>query len=173
MKRAPDFSTRPARAGLRLTPDLLVAVVAGLILLRSGWLALESTRKASAAEAVVSALRADVETARTRLSALDSRKRTDGDVLTSQLVLTAQLPPARIVAELAALLPADVRLDGLSLRYGGTLDVDAQVVARRPAAYDTFLERLSDSAFQDVLPGAEVREGEMRASVRMTRRPGS
>jgi hypothetical protein len=147
--------------------------LSGLILLTAAYFASESVATARAAEASVAGLRAELEGARARLAALEARHRGDGDVLTSQIVLTAQLPPARVLAELGALLPADVRLDGLALRYGALLEIDTQLVAQRPAAYDAFLDRLSDSSFQDVLPGAEVREGEMHASVRMVRRPGS
>jgi Tfp pilus assembly protein PilN len=74
-----------------------------------------------------------------------------------------------VLAALATVLPADVRLDGLSLDYGGALHLQLQVVARDAAAYDLFLSRLEASPlFASVRLGEENREGEVRAVVKAT-----
>ena len=140
---------------------------AALLLLASATAAVEAVRAARVAEATVTGLRRSVVEARERLRVLQGRRRSD--LLTSQLVLTAEAPPARVLAELAELLPPDARLESLSLSYGSRLEIDAEVVTRRAASYDLLLERLQASpAFGDIQPGPEARQGEMRATLRMT-----
>ncbi len=97
-----------------------------------------------------------------------------GGTLGSQIVLTAEAPPPRVVAALAALLPPDVRLDGVALAYGDNLGIEARVVARHAASYDLFLKRLSESpSFTGIVPGAESRQSGVQASVQMRYRGGA
>jgi hypothetical protein len=64
-------------------------------------------------------------------------------------------------------LPADARLEAVELAYGDHIDLQMRVAARRPQAFDEFIDRLQRSAlFSDVLPGDEDRQNEMRATVR-------
>jgi hypothetical protein len=64
------------------------------------------------------------------------------------------------------LMPSGVRFDRIELAYGRDVEVEIEVVARRVADYDAFLERLgASSRFASVTPGPEVREAEMRASL--------
>jgi hypothetical protein len=126
----------------------------------------------AAARASVEGLRREVERDRAAIQALESG-RWAGERFAAQALLGAEAEPGVVVADVAALLPADVRLDTLSLTYGERLELDMQVAARGAAAYDTFLRRLTESPrIRDVRPGAENREGEVRASVRALYVPG-
>jgi len=169
VSRAPDFSTRAEakRRGERWEPLLLG--LAALLFVASALSAYSNSREARASEAYLAGLRHELEQDRSRLRALESRRRSGGNLLTSKLVLTAEAPPARVLAELTELLPPDVRLESVALAYGARLEIEALAVARRPASYDLFLERLAASAsFGEILPGPEAREGEMRGSLKMT-----
>jgi hypothetical protein len=159
-----DFSTRPRRSGPRPIDAALVAL-AGLALAWSSYAALTSRRAADARRASVDEARRELAVSRARLGALEVRS---GDAtLAHQTLLTLDSPPPRVLATLAALMPSDVRLTSVSLRYGDRLELEMQVVARSSTAYDVFLERLQSSpAFERVLPGEENREGEVRAAVR-------
>lgn len=167
--RPPDFSTRPSAAGEGRWAGWALGAAA-LLLAVSGASAGQALREKRAADASIAELRLALAGSRARVAELEQRQRAaGGDAATSQLVLTAEAPPPRVLAELAALLPPEVRVDAVSLSYGARLELDAQLVARRPEAYDLFLERLAESSsFADVVPGPEVREGEMRSSVRMS-----
>jgi Tfp pilus assembly protein PilN len=71
------------------------------------------------------------------------------------------------VAALASVLPRDARLEGLSIDYqhGGLLEL--AVEAREAAAWDRLLDRLSrDPRFDDVRPGPESRDAEVKSTVR-------
>lgn len=167
MRRQPDFSTRPDLSRRARAWEALALGGAAVLLLASAAAALSAARQARVAEAAVTGLRREVLEARERVRALEGRRRSD--LLTSQLVLTAEAPPARVLAELAELLPPEARLESLSLVYGSRLELEAQVVTRRPASYDLLLERLQASPrFGDIQPGPEARQGEMRALLRMT-----
>jgi hypothetical protein len=116
-------------------------------------------------------VRARLDQARAETEAVQARAQglsdTDpGRVLSTQALLSADAPPARVVSELAALLPGDVRLEGLSLTYGGRLQLEMRVSAREATSYDLFLDRLGRSpSFAEVLPGSENRQGEVHATV--------
>ena len=91
-------------------------------------------------------------------------RRGPGHVMAAQALLTADAAPPRVVAALAELLPGDVRLDGISLRYADQVEVELRVAARTPSSFDLFLDRLQRSpSFAGVLPGEEDRRGQMRA----------
>jgi len=102
---------------------------------------------------------------------METKKGSGREALVSQMVLTAAAPPPLVLSDLAATLPPDVRLQDLTLSYGGTLEVEMRVAARRAVAYDQFLSRLGESRrFENVVPGAENRDGEVLATVRATYR---
>ena len=159
-----DFSTRPRREGL---PPLEVAIVAlaALVLAWSAYAAYTARQEVARRRATVEQSRRELASSRARLAALESRS---SDVaLARQTLLTLDAPPPRVLATLAELMPPDVRLASVSLRYGERLELEMRVVARTSAAYDVFLERLQSSpAFERVLPGDENRDGEVRAAVR-------
>jgi Tfp pilus assembly protein PilN len=164
-----DFSTRPRRrlwrADTALTFAACAALVAAGLLFWQASADLDRRRK----EVARAAREADEITERVRVV---EGKRSPGDaVLAAQARETAEAPPPRIVEELSALLPADVRLQSLDLDYRERLVLDLHVVAQHAEAYDLFLARLAESKrFGDVVPGPENRQGELTASVRMSYR---
>jgi hypothetical protein len=165
-----DFSTRPRRR----PPDALDAgllAVAGLALIAATYATASAWTDLRRAREHVESARREASAEAGRLQALESRR--GADSLAGAAVLTLDAPPPRVLAELAALLPPDVRLDSVSLSYGEDLALDVQVAARVSSAYDVFLQRLEDSPrFRDVLPGDESRDAGVRASIRATYRPG-
>jgi len=167
MSPARDFSGHPRRAGLSLKEwGLLAAALAVLALSASA--AARARAAVGAATLRLEQVRHESEATRDRLRALEARSgREEG--LASRVLLTLEAPPPRVMADLAALLPPDVRLDGVALSYGRGLELELEVVARRAQAYDLFLKRLEESPrMSAVSPGAENRDGEARASVRAT-----
>ena len=133
-----------------------------LALVVAGGTAWRARDEARVARARLAEVRRDVETASSRLRALQERRRTGLPALPA-----AEAPPAGIVADVASLLPADARLEGLSIDYarGGALEM--RVVARDAAAWDRLLERLErDPRLRDVESGPETRDGEVRSVVR-------
>lgn len=86
----------------------------------------------------------------------------------ARALLTEKAQPDEVLSDLAGLMPAGVRLDGITLAYGERLAVEIQCVADGPASYDRFLDRLAESsAFAGLEPGQEARGGgELRATVR-------
>lgn len=171
VSREPDFSTRSDASRSRKSWETLLLAVGAALFVASVGGAPDAVRDAREREAAIAALRQEVEGLRGRLRGLEARRRTGGDQLTSQLVLTAEAPPTRVLAEITELLPPDVRLESVGLAYGARLDVEAVAVARSPASYDLFLERLAASPlFSEILPGPEAREAEMRGTLRMAYR---
>jgi len=165
--RSRDFSTRPepSRRGwaLVLVGALVFAVAAQ-----------QATRARSVREEVrsqVAEARRSLAELRERLPRRDAGSRDDAGV-TARAVAASDAPPSRVLGDVATLLPAGVRLDGLDLTYGREVEVRLQVVARQASDYDAFIERLARSArFEGVELGPERREGEVRVSVRAAYRP--
>jgi Tfp pilus assembly protein PilN len=159
-----DFSTTRRRA--RTTPlerGLVVAAallfVAAAAAAGSGWADL---RQATVA---LDEVRKETREAEARIQALDTRPGPT-EALAARAVASAAAPPPRVVAELAALLPPDVRLEQLGMRYGRGVTLEMSVTARHAAAYDMFLERLERSPlFADVTPGDESRSRGARATI--------
>lgn len=171
MSHEPDFSTRLDVSRSHKRWEALLVAVAAALFVASVAAAPEAARNAREREASIAELRHEVEGLRGRLRSLESGRHAGGSLLTSQLVLTAEAPPTRVLAEIAALLPPDVRLESVGLAYGARLEIETVAVARQPASYDLFLERLAASpSFSEILPGPEAREAEMRGSVRMAYR---
>jgi hypothetical protein len=168
-----DFSTRPRRRGAgRLDRALLVLALA--MALGAGYAAWQAWADLGRVQTSLERARRSLEADRQRLGALGSRSGGSGETLASQVVLSREAPPQRLVAELTQLLPAQVRLDGLRLHYRDRLELSLRVRARRPEAYDRFLVRLAASPlFSDVLPGEESRGEELTASLRLTYRNGA
>jgi Tfp pilus assembly protein PilN len=165
-----DFSSSPRRTAVRPLDALLVALAGAAL----AWVSVQAVRwwrEAGARSAGVEEARRELETVQARLSALEARP---GDVaLARQTLLTLDAPPPRVLAALSEVLPADVRLASVSLRYGDRLELQMEVIARSSTAYDVFLEKLSASPrFESVLPGEENRDGVVRASVRAGYRGG-
>ena len=158
-----DFSTRPQPPAR--SPLDLALVAAGLVVLAwSASCAHGSWRDAREKRARVEEARRELTSARERVS-LEAPSSSEA-AFSRQALLSLEATPPVVLAALAAVLPPDVRLDGLGLDYGGALQLRLQVVARDAAAYDLFLSRLEASPqFGSVRPGEENRDGEVRAVV--------
>jgi hypothetical protein len=163
---APDFSTVPRRRPP--VRDVALFAVSIALLLLSARATLSAHGEREAARARVAEVKREIDAARVRLRALDARGGA-GEGPLSQALLTTEAPAARVLAEVAGILPPDVRLERMSLTYGRELALEMAVRARDPRAFDRLLERLDSSPLlRDVRPGAENREGEVRTTVRAT-----
>jgi hypothetical protein len=166
MEDRPDFSTRPAvpRArwrslgllglGVTLAIASLVSAIGWDRQLRRAQMEIAELRRARPPGPGQSGAR---EIPEAILKAIGARA-----------LLTETAQPDEVLSDLAGLMPAGVRLDGVTLAYGERLAVEMQCVADGPASYDRFLDRLAESpAFAGLEPGQEARGGgELRATVR-------
>jgi hypothetical protein len=122
-------------------------------------------------QAELTRARRDVEALRNRLRALDQAV-SRGPTLRRQAELTARASPPWVIADLALLLPPDARIERLELQYHDRLALELAVEARNPAAYDRLLEALSSSGrLEALVPGPEVREGQVDSSLKAVYRP--
>ena len=162
MSRQPDFSTAPRPS--RVPAFEAVAVTVGLVaLVLAGGAAWRARDEARVARARLDGVRREVEAASVRLRALDASTRSGRPGLAA-----VDAEPARIVADVATVLPGDARLERLSIDYarGGAVELD--VVARDASAWDRLLARLEKAPhFREVEPGPEVRDAEVRSLVRV------
>lgn len=163
-----DFSSRPRETAHALRDGSFLA--AGLLAAFFAiWEAAVLRGSLTRARAELQTLRAEIasEEARVRKGAPREVGVRSGALLSARVFQSVGAPPSRVVAELAALLPADVRLTGLSLTYGEHLGLEMKVEARSAAAYDVFLDRVQRSPLlTDVLPGVENRDGPVSAVVK-------
>jgi hypothetical protein len=88
----------------------------------------------------------------------------------ADLIATASVEssPRAILGDLIAVLPGGVSLRSLKAQYeaDGRALVEMRVRARASADYDEFLDALSRStAFADIRPGSESRQGPLEASL--------
>jgi hypothetical protein len=164
-----DFSTRPRRQ--LWTTDSALMSAAGVALVVAGLMSWQASADLDRRRVEVARATREADEIVERARVAESR-RTPGDaVLAAQARETAEAPPPKVVQELSALLPPDVRFQSLDLDYRDHLVIDLRVVARRAEAYDLFLARLGESkAFGDVVPGPETRQGDLTASVRLSYR---
>jgi hypothetical protein len=165
-----DFSSRPRRRAAGPLDLALLALAAAAFVL-SVYSVADAWTGQRRATARAEETRREVDDALARVRDLEAR-REPAPGIASQALLTAEAPPPRVLADLVALMPGDVRLDAVTLTYGEPLGVHVDVAARNASSYDLFLDRLQRSPlFADVLPGDENRDGELRTSIRMTYRP--
>jgi Tfp pilus assembly protein PilN len=166
--RQPDFATRSA---LRRVPSWegALAAIGMLALIASSAAAWRARDEARAAERRVADVRRDVERQTADLKTLASRRA--GRALSRA---AAEASPARIVAGLAAALPADVRLDRLAIDYAHGAVLEMNVDARSARSWDELLDRLEHSAaFAEVVPGPESRDDGVRTTIRARWSAGS
>jgi hypothetical protein len=159
--RARDFSTQApsSRSGLGL------ATAAALALAFAAQQTVAARGDLGGAGARLAEARRDLTALRERLTRAEGRAGVDQAVLVRAVGATLS-PPSRVLSDLIGLMPSGVRFDRVELAYGRDVEVQIEVVARRVADYDAFLERLgASSRFASVTPGPEVREAEMRASL--------
>jgi hypothetical protein len=169
-----DFSTRrPERR--ELSTDTLLVLLAACVLAVACAAAVREWRWLARARESTEQTRRVLEDTRARARTLQDEKVSDEQArLAAQAVLNVEAPPAAVLAALERTLPADVRLERLELTYGLDVDIDMQVEARRPAAYDEFLTQITRSPhFRAVLPGSESRGDLLRATVKARYRTGA
>jgi len=168
-----DFSSRVRRRPRWSASERGLVWASALLLALAGWWTFTAWRDHRHASARVEAARQELAAARSRDQAAPSRPDPAAAIF-SRAVLAAEASPGSVLGALAALLPADVRLDGLSLKYSERLELDLRVAARTAPAYDLFLSRLEESPlFERVEPGEENREGEIRTTVRVIFKAGA
>jgi hypothetical protein len=127
---------------------------------------LVARREAAVAAERWAAVQADVRRMQSQLRAVEG-KGSLGGVLLARAAVAGEAPPERIIAVLARSLPDDARLDGLRISYEETLSLEMDVVARDAQAWDRTLAALQETAqLEDVIPGPERRDGEIRTSVK-------
>jgi hypothetical protein len=161
VSRQPDFSTapRPSRVPAFETVAVAVGFVALVLAGGGAWRARDEAR---AARARLDDVRREVEAASARRRALDAGARSGRPGLAA-----VDAEPARIVADVATVLPGDARLERLSIDYVHGGAVELHVVARDASAWDRLLARLEQAPqFREVEPGSEVRDAEVRSLVR-------
>lgn len=164
MREQPDFSTtpRPHRPPAR---ELLAVVLGFLVLFLAVGAASATRREAGAARERLAAVRREIGSLKARLRAVDARTMQGGELLT-RAAAAGEAPPERIVAAIARALPTDARVERLNVSYGDTISLEMLLVARDAAAWDRALARLVDAgSFEEVIPGPERRDGEVRTSV--------
>jgi Tfp pilus assembly protein PilN len=161
VSRQPDFSTapRPGRVPQWGTFAVGAGLLAAILAAAGSWRARDQAR---AAEARVADLRREVTAASARVRDLEVRARG------ARLGLSAtDVPPARVVAEIASVLPGDARLERLSIDYARDGALEMSVVARDASAWDRLIEGLARApGLRDVEPGPEAREAEVRSIVK-------
>ena len=171
MSAVRDFRTRPPAPASALVSRITLGVgAAALGFALFG--AVRATRARDDAREQAERVRREVEPLRAERRAREAVSE-QGATWRHQAELTAVAAPPRVIADLAALLPGDARMERLDLHYGDRLELDLHVETRTPAAYDRFLEALAASGrIEKVVPGPETREGEVAASVKAVYRPG-
>jgi Tfp pilus assembly protein PilN len=167
-----DFSSRPRRR--RPQPvDLGLIGIGLLTLIFAGYATGTSWADFKRARQHVADVRRDTQAAQARLRTMEARSAPTA-ALATQALLSADAAPPRVLADLAALMPPDVKLDSLSLAYGEGIGLTMRVSAKSGGAYEAFLQRLEgSSAFDEVVPGEETRDGGVSASIDVRYRGGS
>jgi hypothetical protein len=160
-----DFSTRRRPRG-RHAGDVALLAVAMALLAAAVYAAGSAWADARHARASYQEVRQQLADVEVRAKALQAAADVEGAV-GARAVWSATAPPPRVVAALAQMLPRDVRLEALTLRYGAQLEVEMTLTARTAADYDRFLQALESSpAFDRIVLGDESRADAVRASVR-------
>jgi hypothetical protein len=161
-----DFSTRRRPRGRRAGEVALLAVALAL-LAASVYAAGSAWADARHARASFEEVRQETAAAEARARALLAAAGAEGAV-GARAMWSVEAPPPRVVGALGQMLPRDVRLETLTLRYGAQVDVEMTLTARTAADYDRFLQALESSpVFDRVVLGDESRADAVRASVRV------
>lgn len=160
-----DFSTRRRPRGSR-PGDIALLALGGIALAWSIYGAGSAWADFRRARASVDSVRHEIAAAEARIKELQAAAAGEG-ALGARAVWSVEAPPPRVIQALAEMLPAEVRLETVVLRYGAQLEVDVTLTARNAAEYDRFLRALeSSAAFDRVVLGEETRTDAVRASIR-------
>src|SRR5262249_12568008 len=119
--RHTDFSTTPRRPPLG-TGAIVLLAAAALAAAAAGVAAGSARRDVDAARGRLAAVQRETDQLRARTRAFEARGLRGRDVVGARAWLTSAAPPPRLLAEMGELLPPDVRLEGVTLRYGSRLD---------------------------------------------------
>ena len=161
-----DFSSRPRRRPPQPV-DLGLIGIGVLTLIFAGYATGTSWADFKRARQHVDDVRRDTQAAQARLKTMEARSAPTAALATQALLSTDAAPP-RVLADLAALMPPDLKLDSLSLSYGEGIAMSMHVSAKGAGAYEAFLQRLEASPlYEDVVPGEEARDGGVSASIEM------
>jgi hypothetical protein len=161
-----DFSSRPRRRPARPV-DLGLLGIGVLTILVASYATGTSWAEFKRARQHVAEMRRETQAGQARLKTLEARSAPTA-ALANQALLSADAPPPRVVSDLAAVMPPDVKLESLALSYGDGIGIQVQVSAKAGSAYEAFLQRLESSPlFEDVIPGEETRAAGVSASVQM------
>jgi len=167
-----DFSSRPRRRPPQPV-DLGLIGIGVLTLIFAGYATGTSWADFKRARQHVADVRRDTEAAQARLKTMEARSAPTA-ALATQALLSVDAAPPRVLADLAALMPPDVKLDTLNLTYGEGIGMSMHVSAKGTGAYEAFLQRLESSPlFEEVVPGEETRDGGVSASIEMRYRGGA
>jgi len=167
-----DFSSRPRRRPPQPV-DLGLIGIGVLTLIFAGYATGTSWADFKRARQHVADVRRDTEAAQARLKTMEARSAPTAALATQALLSTDAAPP-RVLADLAALMPPDLKLDSLTLSYGEGIAMSMHVSAKSAGAYEAFLQRLEASPlFEEVVPGEETRDGGVSASIEMRYRGAS
>jgi len=167
-----DFSSRPRRRPPQPV-DLGLIGIGVLTLIFAGYATGTSWADFKRARQHVADVRRDTAAAQARLKTMEARSAPTA-ALATQALLSADAAPPRVLADLAALMPPDVKLDTLNLTYGEGIGMSMHVSAKGTGAYEAFLQRLESSPlFEEVVPGEETRDGGVSASIEMRYRGGA
>jgi Tfp pilus assembly protein PilN len=167
-----DFSSRPRRRPPQPV-DLGLIGIGVLTLIFAGYATGTSWADFKRARQHVADVRRDTEAAQARLKTMEARSAPTA-ALATQALLSADAAPPRVLADLAALMPPDVKLDSLNLSYGEGIGMSMHVSAKGAGAYEAFLQRLESSPlFEEVVPGERRADGGVTASIEMRYRGGA
>jgi hypothetical protein len=160
----PDFSTtpRPRRPAGKSVIALGVGLLALSVAIHAAWTA---RQEVNAARDRLAGVRSEIATLEARARAFGARSA--GGQPLSRATGAFEAPPERIVATLGRALPDDARVERLTIVYGDQISLEMQIVARDPGAWDRTLERLVETpSLEELSPGPERREGEIRTTIR-------
>lgn len=167
MRQQPDFRSTPGPGRSHMWDRVALAVALLAALLAAG-VALQTRREAEQAGRRLALVRRELVQQQERARSLAERR--EGR---ARLAADASSAPLRIVARLGELLPAEARLEKLSIDYERGLSLELLVETRDAASWDRLLERMEGAPeLADVEPGPETREAEVRSSVRARWRGG-
>jgi hypothetical protein len=164
LTRQPDFRTAPSTSRVPLWQHLALAACAlgALAAAAQAYATREEARGAARRLAEVSR---EVDAARARLLALEARARVAG----AGVLSPADVPPALVVAEIASVLPDDVRLERLRSATG-VLELLVVAPRRRGVGPLPSSSKGARAKWTRAARAAEVQPVRARALAPMTRR---
>ncbi len=163
---SPDFSSSPRPPSRRFIDlaALGLATILGTAAAHAAW---DASRLLAQARAALLAKRDEIAADQAAIRVQEARSARLSEGLTAQILASHERTPQHVLSTIGRLLPAGARLDNVTLAYGTEVEVDLHIVAREPATYDRFLERIEESpAFRDIVFGSENRNGEMQVSLK-------